>query len=82
VVFRHYDHIKGGKENENGSDGVNFRGERPVNAPHRNTLQNTIIRDTGKGTQKAAALINKNGLVVEMENNKISGHSESEIVSK
>ena len=94
----------------NGSDGVNFRGERAPNAPHRNTfLKNIIedngvkeggyglsfnspaedvllkenkIRDTGKGTQKAAVMVYKNGLPVKMEGNKISGHPEGDILSE
>ena len=45
-------------------------------------VKDNIIRDTGKGTQKAAVLIDKNGLPVEMKNNKISGHPESDILPK
>ena len=32
---------------ENGSDGVNLRGEREANAPHRNTFSNNIIENNG-----------------------------------
>lgn len=32
---------------ENGSDGVNLRGERESNAPHRNTFVNNIIENNG-----------------------------------
>ncbi|MFH1965387.1 MAG: right-handed parallel beta-helix repeat-containing protein [Acidobacteriota bacterium] len=32
---------------ENGSDGVNFRGERAANAPHRNTFLKNIIENNG-----------------------------------
>jgi lysophospholipase L1-like esterase len=94
----------------NGSDGVNFRGERAPNAPHRSTflkniienngikeagyglsfnspaedvlLKENIIRDTGKGTQKAGIMIYENGLPVKMENNKISGHPEGDVLSE
>ena len=94
----------------NGSDGVNFRGERAPNAPHRNIflknivedngvreggygfsfnspaedvlLRENIIRDTGKGTQKAGILIMENGLPVKMEGNEISGHPEGDVVSE
>ncbi len=31
----------------NGSDGVNFRGERAPNAPHRNTFLKNIVEDNG-----------------------------------
>ncbi len=33
---------------ENGSDGINLRGERAINAPHRNTFKNNIIENNGK----------------------------------
>jgi hypothetical protein len=93
---------------ENGSDGVNFRGEKAANAPHRNTfIRNTIenngtekggfgfsfnspseeilikeniIRDSGAGSQKAAVYITRNGLPVKLEQNRISGHRDGEIV--
>jgi len=86
----------------NGSDGVNLRGEREANAPHRNTfanniiennglngsgygfsinspaqdlvLRDNIIRDTEKGTQKAAIYIYENGSEPELENNRIEKH--------
>lgn len=92
----------------NGSDGVNFRGERASNAPHRCTfeknlvenngtreggygfsfnspaedvvLRENIIRDTGNGTQKVGIMIYENGLPVNMENNRITGHPEGDVV--
>ena len=95
---------------QNGSDGVNFRGERASNAPHRNTflkniiedngvkeggyglsfnspaedvlLKENTIRDTGKGTQKAAVMVYKNGLPVNMVGNIITGHPEGDILSE
>lgn len=33
---------------ENGSDGINLRGERAINAPHRNTFKSNIIENNGK----------------------------------
>jgi len=33
---------------ENGSDGINLRGERAINAPHRNTFKNNIIENNGQ----------------------------------
>ena len=39
-------------------------------------LKDNIIRDTGKGTQKAAVMIYKSGIPVKMVNNVISGHPE------
>jgi hypothetical protein len=33
---------------ENGSDGINLRGERAINAPHRNTFRNNIVENNGK----------------------------------
>ena len=94
----------------NGSDGVNFRGERASNAPHRCTflknvvenngvkdggygfafdspaedvvLKENIIRDTGKGTQKAGIMIHEKGLPVKLEGNVISGHPEGDLVSE
>jgi hypothetical protein len=92
----------------NGSDGVNLRGEREANAPHRNTfsnniienngrngsgygfsinspardlvLQNNIIRDTEKGTQKAAIFIYENGVEPKLENNQIDRHEMGMVV--
>jgi len=32
---------------ENGNDGINLRGEREANAPHRNTFTNNIIENNG-----------------------------------
>lgn len=32
---------------DNGSDGINLRGERESNAPHRNTFENNIIENNG-----------------------------------
>lgn len=32
----------------NGSDGINLRGERAINAPHRNIFKDNIIEDNGK----------------------------------
>jgi len=95
---------------ENGSDGVNFRGEREANAPHRNIFRNNvvenngrlgsgygfsfnspardvvleynIIRDTGKGKQKAGVYIYKNGLPVSLKKNTMSGHADGNVVSE
>jgi len=95
---------------ENGEDGVNFRGEREPNAPHRNIFRNNvienngtinggyglsfnspakdvvleynIIRDTGKGTQKAGIYIYENGLPVTLKENTMSGHADGDVVNE
>jgi hypothetical protein len=95
---------------ENGSDGVNFRGERESNAPHRNTfirniienngtknggygfsinspardlvLKENIFRSTGSKSQKAAIYIYSNGLKPQLENNKMEGHPEGEVLTE
>ena len=91
---------------ENGSDGIQLRGELAQNAPHRSIFKNNlienngikekgyglsvncraegvviednIIRNTGNGKQVAALLLTGNSLPVELKNNKISGHHETE----
>jgi hypothetical protein len=91
---------------ENGSDGIQLRGELAQNAPHRSIFKNNlienngikekgyglsvncraegvviegnIIRNTGNGKQVAALLRTGNSLPVELKNNKISGHPETE----
>jgi hypothetical protein len=45
-------------------------------------LEDNIIRNTGTGKQRAAILLTVNSLPVEMKNNKISGHSEGDVVSE
>jgi hypothetical protein len=95
---------------ENGSDGIQLRGELAQNAPHRSifknnlienngtrekgygisvncqaegvVLEDNIIRNTGNGKQLAAVLLTANSLPVELKNNKISGHSEGEVVKE
>ena len=52
-------------------------------APAENLLlKNNIIRDTGKGTQKAAIFYGKDSLPAKMEGNKISGHPQGDIVKE
>jgi hypothetical protein len=52
-----------------------------IDSPAQNlVLKNNIIRDTGNGTQKAAVFISKNGLPVKMSDNKMSGHSDGDVV--
>jgi hypothetical protein len=91
---------------ENGSDGIQLRGELAQNAPHRSIFKNNlienngikekgyglsvncraegvviegnIIRNTGNGKQVAALLLTGDSLPVELKNNKISGHHETE----
>ena len=93
---------------ENGSDGIQLRGELALNAPHRSifknnlienngmkekgygisvnckaegvVLEDNIIRNTGSGKQAAAIQLTLNSLPVEMKNNKISGHTDGEVV--
>jgi hypothetical protein len=93
---------------ENGSDGIQLRGELAMNAPHRSifkqnlienngikengygisvncqaegvVLEDNIIRNTGNGKQAAAVRLTANSLPVELKNNKISGHTNGEIV--
>jgi parallel beta-helix repeat protein len=43
-------------------------------------VKDNIIRDTKKGTQKAAVFMGKNIPVVKMENNTMSGHRAGNIV--
>src|SRR5882762_6896092 len=45
-------------------------------------LKDNIIRDTKKGTQKAAIFVNKNTPAVKEENNKMSGHALGNIVQE
>jgi hypothetical protein len=45
-------------------------------------LKNNIIRDTGKGTQKAAIFYGKDSLPAKMEGNKISGHPQGDIIKE
>ncbi len=91
---------------ENGSDGIQLRGELAQNAPHRSIFKNNlienngikekgyglsvnckaegvviegnIIRNTGNGKQVAALLLTGDSLPVELKNNTISGHHETE----
>jgi len=39
--------FEGNRIHENGGDGANFRGERPSNAPHRNTFRNNTVENNG-----------------------------------
>jgi hypothetical protein len=43
-------------------------------------IKDNIIRDTGAGSQKAAVYITRNGLPVKLEQNRISGHKNGEII--
>jgi hypothetical protein len=53
------------------------------NSPAKDVvLEKNIIRDTGKGVQKAAIFYFKNGLPVELKNNTISGHTQGEVLSE
>ncbi len=45
-------------------------------------LEYNIIRDTGKGTQKAGVYIYKNGLPVSLKDNTMSGHADGDVVSE
>jgi hypothetical protein len=95
---------------ENGSDGIQLRGELALNAPHRSifknnvienngmkengygisvnckaegvVLEDNIIRNTGSGKQIAAVRLTANSLPVGLKNNKISGHTEGEVVKE
>jgi hypothetical protein len=95
---------------ENGSDGIQLRGESDLNAPHRSifknnvienngmkengygisvnckaegvVLEDNIIRNTGGGKQIAAVRLTANSLPVGLKNNKISGHSQGEVVKE
>lgn len=44
-------------------------------------LEDNIIRNTGNGKQAGAVMLTANSLPVEMKNNKISGHKESDVVN-
>jgi nitrous oxidase accessory protein NosD len=39
--------FRGNHVYDNGSDGINLRGERESNAPHRNTFENNTIENNG-----------------------------------
>jgi hypothetical protein len=45
-------------------------------------LENNIIRDTGKGTQKAGVFIDQNALPVILKGNKFSGHPAGDVIDK
>ena len=45
-------------------------------------LENNVIRDTGKGTQKAGVFIDKNAFPVILTGNKFSGHPEGDLIDK
>jgi len=63
-------------ENNNGY-GFSF------NSPARNvTLEYNIIRDTGKGLQKAAVFMYKNALPVMLKENTLTGHSAGEMIQE
>ena len=55
--------------------GLSFRG-RPSDV----VVKNNIIRDTGKGTQKAGIYIHQNVPPIKTENNKMSGHSLGNVI--
>lgn len=60
---------------KNGGYGFSF------NSPAKGVvLEDNIIRDTGKGTQKAGVYIYKNALPVILKNNKMSGHKMGDVV--
>ena len=45
-------------------------------------LEDNIIRNTGNGKQLAALLLTANSFPVELKNNKISGHSQGDVVNQ
>jgi len=45
-------------------------------------LEENIIRNTGRGNQVAAVLLTANSLPVELKNNKITGHSDGEVITE
>ncbi|MBN2414141.1 right-handed parallel beta-helix repeat-containing protein [candidate division KSB1 bacterium] len=61
----------------NGGYGFSF------NSPAKDVvLEYNIIRNTGKGTQKAGVCIYKNGLPVSLKENNMSGHPDGDVVSE
>lgn len=65
----------------NGQNGEGY-GFAVYSEPQDLVLKNNIIRDTGKGTQKAAVFLLEKVPEVRMEGNKISGHPDGKVVVK
>ncbi len=61
---------------ENGEYGFSFYG-KAMNV----ILKNNTIRDTKNGSQKAGIFIDKNTPAIQLENNKISGHSLGKLIN-
>jgi nitrous oxidase accessory protein NosD len=65
----------------NGQNGEGY-GFAVYSEPQDLVLKDNIIRDTGKGTQKAAVFLLEKVPKVKMEGNQISGHPEGKVVVK
>ncbi len=65
----------------NGQSGEGY-GFAVYSEPQDLVLKDNIIRDTGKGTQKAAVFLLEKVPKVKMEDNQISGHPEGKVVVK
>jgi len=65
----------------NGQSGEGY-GFAVYSEPQDLVLKDNIIRDTGKGTQKAAVFLLEKVPKVKMEGNEISGHPEGKLVVK
>jgi nitrous oxidase accessory protein NosD len=65
----------------NGQNGEGY-GFAVYSSPEDLVIKNNIIRDTGKGTQKAGVFLQENVPEVTIEGNKISGHPDGEVVGR
>jgi hypothetical protein len=65
----------------NGQNGEGY-GFAVYSSPEDLIIKNNIIRDTGKGTQKAGIFLLETVSKVKMESNKMSGHPEGELIVK
>ena len=65
----------------NGQNGEGY-GFAVHSSPEDLVIRDNIIRDTGKGTQKAGVFLQENVPEVTLEGNKISGHPDGEVVGR
>ena len=77
----HRNTFKNNLVENNGQNGKGY-GFTVLSSPQGLVIRDNIIRDTGKGTQKAGVFLQENVPEVTLEGNKISGHPDGEVVGR